>query len=187
VGHVWSPRAEPGDAACRLGDHVGGGLCRAVRGLGQHAGVGVGDGDDAGMAEHLLDDFQVGVRGQGDCGGTVPQVVQPYWRQVELPGQLTEPVSEVLGPDRPPVSVSEHGAPFAPAGADAGARVTTALPGSPVPGRLVVLSHRLFGQSAGAGLVWRDGAAAGLAFGRAAVELAGQGVELPADGQLPGR
>jgi hypothetical protein len=37
----------------------------------------VGGGDDAGMAKHLLDHLQIGVRGQGKCGGAVPQVVQP--------------------------------------------------------------------------------------------------------------
>jgi hypothetical protein len=29
------------------------------------------------VAEHLLDDFEVGVGGQGDGGGAVAQVVQP--------------------------------------------------------------------------------------------------------------
>jgi hypothetical protein len=45
----------PGDGARRLGDHVGGGLRRMVGNLGQHAGVGIGSSDDAGVTEHLLD------------------------------------------------------------------------------------------------------------------------------------
>ena len=38
------------DGSGRLHDHVGGGLRRLVGGLGQDAGVGVGGGDDAGVA-----------------------------------------------------------------------------------------------------------------------------------------
>jgi hypothetical protein len=48
------------------------------------------------MSEHLLDHFQVRVRGQGEDGGAVPQVVQPDRGQAELLADLAEPVGEVM-------------------------------------------------------------------------------------------
>jgi len=45
--------------------------------VGQDRGVGVGGQHDAGMAEHVLHDFQVGSGRQRERGGAVPQVVQP--------------------------------------------------------------------------------------------------------------
>ena len=61
VGHGHITEPGPGDTAGRLDDHVGGGLRGVVSGLGQNAGLCVGSGDDAGVAEHLLDHLQVGV------------------------------------------------------------------------------------------------------------------------------
>ena len=43
-----------------------------------------GGGDGAGVAEHLLDDPQVGVRGQREGGGAVAQVMEPDWGQAEF-------------------------------------------------------------------------------------------------------
>jgi hypothetical protein len=61
VGHGWVVvEVRAGQAAGGVEDHVGGGLGGVVCELGEDAGVGVGGGDDAGVAEHLLDDFEIG-------------------------------------------------------------------------------------------------------------------------------
>lgn len=137
--------AGPGSrgAAGGLDDHIGGGLGRAVGGLGHDGDVGVGDGDDAGVAEHVLDDLQVRARGQRQRGGTVTQVVQPDRRQVTLPDQGVEPVGEVLGANRPSVGVGEHCPSRAPAGSGAGAGVGVALVAELVPEQLDSLPDRL--------------------------------------------
>jgi hypothetical protein len=44
----------------------------------------------AGVAEHPLDDFQVGVGGQREGGGAVGQVVQPDRRQAEVLADLPD-------------------------------------------------------------------------------------------------
>ena len=55
MGHSCPAAPGPGDGSCCLHDHVGGGLRRPVGGLGQDAGVGVGGGDDAGMADRVAE------------------------------------------------------------------------------------------------------------------------------------
>ena len=68
------------EAAC--GDDEGGGVLGRMAGhLGQHRGIGVGGQDDAGVAEHVLDDFQVGAGSEREAGGAVSQVMQPDRRQ----------------------------------------------------------------------------------------------------------
>ena len=64
----------PGGAEDQLGGVPGGRVLDRV----QHAGVGVGGQDDAGVAELVLDGLEVGAGGVGEAGGAVTQVVQPH-------------------------------------------------------------------------------------------------------------
>jgi hypothetical protein len=173
VGHRDAAGSGPVDAAGCLDDHVGGGLGGPVGGFGQDAGVGVGGGDDAGMAQHLLDDLQVGAGCQGDGGGAVAQVVEPNRRQVQPLDQHVEPVGEVLGPDRAPVGVGEQRPSLPPARPGAGAGVAAALLGELVPQQLDRLPDGLIDQPAGAGLVQGDRPAAGAALRRRLVLVPG--------------
>ena len=111
---VWSFELRPVNGHTRLISRAASMIMLAVAWagpvgcFGQDAGVGVGGGDDAGVAEHLLDDHQVGAGCQGDGGGAVAQVVEPDRRQIQLADGHAEPVGEVLGPDRATVGVGEQ-------------------------------------------------------------------------------
>jgi len=61
----------PGGAQDQLGGVSG---CFVLGGV-QDAGVGVGGQDDAGVAELVLDGFEVGAGGVGEAGGAVAEVV----------------------------------------------------------------------------------------------------------------
>ncbi len=75
MGHGPTGKRGSGHAAGSLDDHVGGGLGGLVRDLGQDAGIGVSGGDDAGVAEHLLDHLQVGLRGQGQSRRSMAKIM----------------------------------------------------------------------------------------------------------------
>ena len=123
----------------------------------------------------------------GDRGGTVAQIVEPDRRQVQLADQHVEPVGEVLGPDRAPVGVGEQRFSLPPARPGAGPGVTAALIAEPVLHQLDALLDGLAGQPPGALVVEGDGAAAGPALRRPAVQLTRQRDQLAADGQFPAR
>ena len=118
------------------------------------------------------------MRGQGEGGGAVPQVVQPDRRQSQVLADLPEPVGQVLGTDRLPVGVGEHRPAAPPARPGARTGVGVALLGELVPEQFDRLPD---GLPAGAILVQGDGAAAGAALGRSAVQLPGQRDELAGD------
>jgi hypothetical protein len=73
-----------------------------------------------------------------------------------------------------------------PARPGAGSGVAAPLAGELVPEQFDVGLGGLAGEHEGAGLVQGDGPAAGPALGRPAVQLAGQGDDLTADGQFLG-
>ena len=85
-----------GDQAARGDDQRGDVLSHLAGDLGKYRGIGVGGEHDAGVPEHVLDDFQVGSGGQGEAGGTVAEVVQADRRQaagvVELAEVARQPV-----------------------------------------------------------------------------------------------
>ncbi len=112
--------------------------------------------------------------------------MEPDWGQTEFLTELAEPVGEVLGAYRPPVSVGEHRPSLPPAWAGAVAGVGAMLLGELVLEQFEGLLDGLAGQPSCACLVQGDGADAGAALGRPAVQLARQGHELPGDGQLAG-
>ena len=65
------------DQAACLDDERGGVLGGLGGDLGQHRGVGVSRQDDARVAEHVLDDFQLCPGGEGEAGRAVPEIMQP--------------------------------------------------------------------------------------------------------------
>jgi len=70
-------------------DEPGGGVGGLVLPGWQDAGVGVGGEHDAGVAELVLDGFEVGAGAVGEAGGAVSQVVQPHgWQVVSLDEQV---------------------------------------------------------------------------------------------------
>jgi hypothetical protein len=62
--------------------------------FGKDRGVSIGGEHDAGVPEHILDDFQVGSGGQGEAGGAVTEVVQAYGRQAAGVVEPTEVARE---------------------------------------------------------------------------------------------
>jgi hypothetical protein len=59
------------DVACGVDDQAGGGFGFLAGEVGFDADVGVGGEHDAGVAEFVLDDFEVGAGLQGEAGGAV--------------------------------------------------------------------------------------------------------------------
>ncbi|WIV59117.1 hypothetical protein QP939_11035 [Amycolatopsis nalaikhensis] len=62
-------------------EEAGGGFGGVVGEVWQDSGVGVGGQRDAGVAEQGLDGAQVVACGEGEAGGSVAEVVQPYRRK----------------------------------------------------------------------------------------------------------
>jgi len=62
---------------CGVEDVLGGGFGFLAGEVGFDADVGVGGEHDAGVAEFVLDDFEVGLDLEGKGGGAAAQVVQP--------------------------------------------------------------------------------------------------------------
>lgn len=83
---------EPETAGRLPGDDRRRGFGRGERHLGQHAGVDVRGHGDRGVPEHVLHHLHFYPRGEGQCGRTVTEVVQPDRRQ---PGKLTDQVEDL--------------------------------------------------------------------------------------------